>query len=416
MKINKQKNHAPLLQNAWPYQLDIKINVYGMFYLPCLFLFTLLYHERSNDTMWIEQTTNGRFKYVERYEDYRSGKLKRASVTFDNKTRETQKKAKLLLEEKIAKKMNEQKLSIVDMNLFDALDEWLEVYQQQVEDTTYSSALQTKDKIVKYFASDTLVTRITINDWNNLLHELVYTDNLANGTVDITKSKIRTFLRYCIQKGYINEINTSKITFQRKKEDDDDIEEKFLEDDEYEKVIAAFNNNKRFKLLFQWQYYTGMRIGEVLALRKSDVHITPDRSYVSVTGTYSPVSKKRKERTKTKAGKREVDLPPKAVEIYHQACELSKIDILFVNRNQKTHNSSVISTSLKRREMKLNFNKCLTTHIFRHTHISKLAELGVPLHAIKERVGHESSDITEKIYLHVTKNVRKSMVEKLDKL
>lgn len=366
--------------------------------------------------MWIEQTSNGKYKYVERYEDYRSGKLKRVSVTFDNKTRETQKKAKLILEEKIAKKLNEQKLSIVDMNLFAALDEWLAVYEKQVEDTTYSSALQTKDKIVKYFASDALVTRITINDWNNLLHELVYTDNFANGTVDITKSKIRTFLRYCIQKGYIDEINISKITFQRKKEDDDDIEEKFLEDDEYEKVIAAFNNNKRFKLLFQWQYYTGMRIGEVLALRKSDIHITPDRSYVSVTGTYSPVSKKRKERTKTKAGKREVDLPPKAVEIYHQACELSKIDILFVNRNQKTHNSSVISTSLKRREIKLNFNKNLTSHIFRHTHISKLAELGVPLHAIKERVGHESSDITEKIYLHVTKNVRKSMVEKLDKL
>ena len=124
-----------------------------MFYLPCLFLFTLLYHKKGVTTMWIEPTSNGRFKYVERYEDYRSGKQKRVSVTFDNKTRETQKKAKLILEEKIAKKLNEQKLSIVDMNLFDALDEWLEVYQQQVEDTTYSSALQTKDKIVKYFVS-----------------------------------------------------------------------------------------------------------------------------------------------------------------------------------------------------------------------------------------------------------------------
>ena len=199
-------------------------------------------------------------------------------------------------------------------------------------------------------------------------------------------------------------------------EDDDDIEEKFLEDDEYKLVIAAFNNNKRYRLMFEWQYYTGMRIGEVLALRKSDVHITPDRSYVSVTGTYSYIQKKRKERTKTKASKRDVDLPPKAVEIYHEACELSKVDFLFVNSKQKTHKPPAISKSLKRREIKLNFNKHLTTHIFRHTHISKLAELGVPLHAIKERVGHESSDITEKIYLHVTKNVRKDMVNKLSNL
>src|SRR5699024_3882552 len=117
--------------------------------------------------MWIEATATGKYKYVERYEDYRSGKLKGMSVTFDKKTRETQKKAKLLLEEKIDKKLNEQKLSIVDMNLFDALDEWLEVYEKQVEDTTYSSALQTKDKIVDYFPSDTLVTRLNITDWSN---------------------------------------------------------------------------------------------------------------------------------------------------------------------------------------------------------------------------------------------------------
>ena len=366
--------------------------------------------------MWIEPTATGKYKYVERYEDYRSGKLKRVSVTFDNKTRETQKKAKLILEEKIAKKLNEQKLSIVDMNLFTALDEWLSIYQQQVEDETLKNGRYFKHKATDYFPDDTLVTRITIKDWNNFLHDLAYDKKLSNGSVDIIKGKVRVFIRYCIQKGYIDEINTSKIIFQRKKEEDDDIEEKFLEDDEYKTVINAFKKNKRYKLLFEWQYLTGMRIGEVLALRKSDIHITPDRSYVSVTGTYSYIQEKRKERTKTKAGKREVDLPPKAVEIYYQACELSKVDFLFVNSKQKTHQPSAISKSLKRREIKLNFDKHLTSHIFRHTHISKLAELGVPLHAIKERVGHESSDITEKIYLHVTKNVRKDMVNKLSNL
>lgn len=387
-----------------------------MFYLPCLFLFTLLYHERSNDTMWIEPTATGKYKYVERYEDYRSGKQKRVSVTFDNKTRETQKKAKLLLEEKIAKKLNEQKLTIVDMNLFTALDEWLSIYQQQVEDTTYDQANQFKIKLTAYFPQDTLITRLSITDWNNFLHDLAYNKNLANGTVKIHKNKLNMFLNYCIQKGYLEEIATNKINFQPKKEKNSNIEEKFLEDDEYKKVIAAFNNNKRYKLLFEWQYYTGMRIGETLALRKSDIHITQDRAYASVTGTYNHKRKKRKERTKTKAGKREVDLPPKAVEVYYQACELSKVDFLFVSRLQNVHTLQALDDALKSREEKLKFSKHLTTHIFRHTHISKLAELGVPLHAIKDRVGHESSDVTEKIYLHVTENVRKDMVDKLSKL
>lgn len=366
--------------------------------------------------MWIEPTATGKYKYVERYEDYRSGKLKRVSVTFDNKTRETQKKAKLILEEKIAKKLNEQKLSIVDMNLFTALDEWLEVYEQQVEDTTYDQAKQFKVKLTAYFPQDTLITRLTITDWNNFLHDLAYDKNLANGTVKIHKNKLNVFIRYCIQKGYVEEIPTNKIKFQLKKEENSNIEEKFLEDNEYEKVIAAFNNNKRFKLLFEWQYLTGMRIGEVLALRKSDIHITPDRTYASVTGTYSNVSKKRKERTKTKSSKREVDLPPKAVEVYHQVSKLSKVDFLFVTRSQTVHTIQSLEQALKLRKEKIEFTKQLTTHIFRHTHISKLAELGVPLNVIKDRVGHESSDITERIYLHVTRNMKRDMVSKLDKL
>ena len=338
--------------------------------------------------MWIEQTSNGRFKYVERYEDYRSGKLKRVSVTFDNKTRETQKKAKVILEEKIAKKLNEQKLSIVDMNLFTALDEWLAVYEKQVEDTTYSIAKQFKVKVNNYFPSDALVTRISITDWNNFLHDLAYVKNLANGTVDTYKRKTSVFLAYCIQKGYMDETDMRKLDFQRKKENDGDVKEKFLEDDEYKSVIAAFNDNKRYKLLFQWQYLTGMRIGEVLALRKSDIHIIPNRAYASVTGTYSQLNNKRKERTKTKAGKREVDLPPKAVEIYHEACKLSDVNFLFVNKNQKTHKMSNLGKALTIRDEKIKLNKHLSSHIFRHTHISKLAELGVPLNVIKDRVGN----------------------------
>lgn len=94
-----------------------------MLVLFAMFIFIFwLYQKEGVATMLIEQITTGKYKYVERYEDYRSGKLKRVSVTFDNKTRETQKKAKLLLEEKIAKKLNEQKLTVVDMNLFAALD------------------------------------------------------------------------------------------------------------------------------------------------------------------------------------------------------------------------------------------------------------------------------------------------------
>ena len=45
-------------------------------------------------------------------------------------------------------------------------------------------------------------------------------------------------------------------------------------------------------------------------------------------------------------------------------------------------------------------------HIFRHTHASILAESGIQLDLIQRRLGHEKSDITKKIYIHVTERMK----------
>lgn len=55
-------------------------------------------------------------------------------------------------------------------------------------------------------------------------------------------------------------------------------------------------------------------------------------------------------------------------------------------------------------------------HVFRHTHVSLLAEAGVPLTAIAERLGHSHDRTTEEIYLHITKKFKKDTAEKFEKL
>ena len=56
----------------------------------------------------------------------------------------------------------------------------------------------------------------------------------------------------------------------------------------------------------------------------------------------------------------------------------------------------------------------MTTHIFRHTHISLLAEEGVPLKAIMQRVGHNDPTTTMSIYTHVTKDMEDAAVKVLN--
>lgn len=58
--------------------------------------------------------------------------------------------------------------------------------------------------------------------------------------------------------------------------------------------------------------------------------------------------------------------------------------------------------------------KKISTHIFRHTHISMLAEMNVPLKAIMQRVGHNDPNTTLQIYTHVTNAMREDLQKKLE--
>lgn len=49
----------------------------------------------------------------------------------------------------------------------------------------------------------------------------------------------------------------------------------------------------------------------------------------------------------------------------------------------------------------------VTPHVFRHTHISLLAEAGAALHEIMDRVGQVDDETTKRVYLHVTAHRKK---------
>ncbi|KST95930.1 Phage integrase [Lactococcus lactis subsp. lactis] len=149
-------------------------------------------------------------------------------------------------------------------------------------------------------------------------------------------------------------------------------------------------------------------------MEKSDVILSENRNYCIVDGNLdyhgNKIAEQRKtNETKTKAGTREVDINSRAVEIYKEACSLSpNSEFIFTTKNGTPLQPSAINTFLRnnKEEMNIPKNKRISTHIFRHTHISKLAELEVPLYVIQKRVGHSSSKVTEKIYLHVTEKMK----------
>ncbi len=61
-------------------------------------------------------------------------------------------------------------------------------------------------------------------------------------------------------------------------------------------------------------------------------------------------------------------------------------------------------------------NPELTPHSLRHTHTSLLAEAGVALEQIMDRLGHSDDQITKNVYLHVTQEMKKEASQKFSEL
>ncbi len=61
-------------------------------------------------------------------------------------------------------------------------------------------------------------------------------------------------------------------------------------------------------------------------------------------------------------------------------------------------------------------NPELTPYSLHHTHTSLLAEAGVSLPQIMERLGHKDEDTTKNVYLHVTKEMKKEASQKFKEL
>lgn len=57
--------------------------------------------------------------------------------------------------------------------------------------------------------------------------------------------------------------------------------------------------------------------------------------------------------------------------------------------------------------------KHLTPHSLRHTHTSLMAEAGVDLLEIMDRLGHKDDETTTQVYLHITKEKQKRPLKSL---
>lgn len=378
--------------------------------------------------MWMEELPNGKYKFFERYKDPYTEKLKKVSVTVEKKTPQAKNQAAILLQEKINKKLEDKNKNISDITFKELYDEFEDNWKNGVRESTIYAANHVKNEIFNQIEGDYLVRNIDRRLLQKVIDQLIKDGRSRNYTSKI-KFKLNQIMKYALRMNYINSNEMLFVELPRKITTSDDLKKKrtkYLDQKEFnlfiktlqKEALRDYRLNKYIRIA-KVLFLTGMRYGELAALSyKEDIDFS--KKTIHIRHTYDFRLKKRTA-PKTAKSDRIITAPQKVLDIIkEQILENTKngfdTDSIFINTLGEPITSARVIIPLKNHGKKLGIDKNITTHMFRHSHISLLAELGIPLTAIMDRVGHSDSKTTLEIYSHVTQKMVSDISSKLDKI
>ena len=279
---------------------------------------------------------------------------------------------------------------------------------------------------------------------SDLISEILEKDGLSVSTAKKAYNALNEFLKYSVHK---KEIPSNPMAMMKAPKPSSTIEldccnsgesitgekDKALSREETEKLRSILYS--RWKIAPQNRRYpnggamelilnTGLRLGEALALQWSDVNwkkntISVSKNLIRVKNR-SGKGKKYKlilqEKPKTEKSKRIIPLNKAALAALEdlKTAPGYKPDGFIIHTNKGT---AVLPRTL---EQTLE-NMCAAVgirkvgvHALRHTYATRLFEKGVDIKIISELLGHSSTEITYRIYVHVIDSLKESAVEALD--
>lgn len=162
-------------------------------------------------------------------------------------------------------------------------------------------------------------------------------------------------------------------------------------------LVAAIDLSKdegeRNRAMLETLYGCGLRVSELITLKISDLFF--DEGFIKITGKgnkqrFVPIG----------------NTTQKFIELYknHVRTQLTiqkgHEDTLFLNRRGRQLTRAMIFTIIKDLAVKINLNKAISPHTFRHSFATHLLENGADLRSIQLMLGHESITTTE-VYVHL---------------
>lgn len=292
-----------------------------------------------------------------------------------------------------------------------------ELYMEDMAHRLRKHTMMTKkkiieDKILPFFSKLKLdsITPVKVRQWQNTLISGVSIKNTPYSPTYLKtiNNQLTAIFNYAVKYHNMKENPCHKAGSMGKKKAEEMI---IWTPEEFEKFSQFIKNKMPNYVGFNILFWTGIRIGELLALTLKDIDlrnktISISKSYQRLEGEDVITA------PKTTKSKRVVTIPDSVVELLERYLKMlykpSKTMRLF------PYTKHLFENDLRIYSEKAGLKK-IRIHDLRHSHASYLFNNGVDILTIAKRLGHENIETTLGIYAHTYTSADEKLLKILNK-
>lgn len=302
------------------------------------------------------------------------------------------------------KKLNSVKS--MDMKLSEFVEVYFEDKQNELKDRTIKNKRYMMEQhIIPYFG-DCMMSEVTahhIIQWQNEMQ----TKGFSESYLRMIQNQLTSLFTHASR---IYDLHANPCKKVKRMGNSDARSLDFWTLEEYQRFIGTIDSSERYYLIFEILFWTGCRIGELLALNKGDVDCINNQ--INITKTYY------------RTGGQDIITEPKtkqSVRVIEIPEFLTKEIKEFIDGHYGMPDDERLFPIVQeavQHKMKRHIEKAgvkqIRVHDLRHSHVAYLIDKGIEPIFIKERLGHKDIKITLNTYGHLYPSQRRKIANLLD--
>ena len=291
------------------------------------------------------------------------------------------------------------------------IEEWLQYKKTTIKESSYFNYKFIIEANIKKEMGEKNLEELLQYNFNSFVEQLM--EKLSSKTVKDIMTVLKAILKYAEIKYDIN-FKISLISTPAQITNEVEV----FNDRDRKKMEKYCIESKEIRDLgVLISLYTGLRIGEVCALKWSDIDF--EKKYIKVNHTLQRVYVNKREtkvlydRPKTKKSIRKI---PMAKVLYEKLKEISKNydnEAFVLTGSTKRYYEPLGYRYIYRKIMKKCDIEYKRYHQLRHTFATRCIKVGMDVKSLSEVLGHANVSITLNIYVHSSFETKNKFINKL---